>query len=721
MLKAAILFVLWSFLFATESFGFKTFVIFQPETKIEVSAKESGEYRIIVGPERRTQVFSGYFCNKITKPRTKIGQDRIGEFKELKFRCPLEKRDGSIRTYKNKAVILFEVQYDLESENPDYIAELNIGFNNFSVLSYRGLWDYEFGNKSPAKDSPFVFFDRSGETLIVSAASNFIIAEQELYGGHLITFGINNGIKKLPDEFGHKWILVFGNGINQTLELWGKTLTDLSGKIRPASDADILLEKISYWTNAPYDEKRYYYHFEKELGYEGTLLAVKEYFDSLGITLGSMQLDSWHYPKGDPSVWTAKNPSWGQGGRGIYKLEGDRNLFSRGLDVFQKELGLPLITHARWWDEKSPERLKYKFSGNVPIDERYWDALAERLAGDGVRVYIQDWLSDRASTGINAEDPDKFFDSMALVLDKKGLTIQYCMPKPSHFMQSSKYSNVTTIRVSEDGFDRKNWDDFLYHSALAGALGIWPFSDNVFSKNTKNLLLATLSAGPVGLADMIGRADRENILKAARPDGVIVKPDKPIVPADETYFAESEKKDSPMVAFTHTKHELGKTIYVFVYSRSDKEVLIKFNPAKLGAPKNSRVYVYDYFKKTGKIWPDSSINYTAKVDAGGSYFIITPVSKSGVAVLGDENKFVSAGKKRILHIKQASDGSVLVGVSFADGEKEVVIYGYSDAKPEAETFRGKINTANYDAANKLLRLSVAPEKGQAEIKIKNKN
>lgn len=335
MLKTAVLFVFWSFLIAVESFGFEL-SINQPKTGISVFLENSGKYRITTGTPQQARAFSGLFCRKITKPIIKSGQDRVGEFKEIKFNCPLDERHGYIRTYKENPIVLFAVQYGVGAKNPETLAELHLGFPDFKVLSYRSLWDYELNNKSPAKDSPFIFFDGNGKTLVVSAASNFIVAEQELYNGSLVTFGINSVIKKFPDEFEHKWILVFGDNINETVELWGKTLTDLSGKVRPPNDADVLLEKISFWTNAPYDEKHYYYHFEKSLGYEGTLLAVKKYFDELGIALGSMQLDSWHYPKGDPSVWTEKKPSWGQGGRGIYRLEGDKNLFPEGLDAFQK-------------------------------------------------------------------------------------------------------------------------------------------------------------------------------------------------------------------------------------------------------------------------------------------------------------------------------------------------------------------------------------------------
>ena len=36
------------------------------------------------------------------------------------------------------------------------------------------------------------------------------------------------------------------------------------------------------------------------MGYEGTLVAVKQNLARLGIPVSTMQLDSWWYPKGNP-------------------------------------------------------------------------------------------------------------------------------------------------------------------------------------------------------------------------------------------------------------------------------------------------------------------------------------------------------------------------------------------------------------------------------------
>src|SRR5579885_2334334 len=143
-------------------------------------------------------------------------------------------------------------------------------------------------------------------------------------------------------------------------------------------------------------------------------------------------------------------------------------------------------------------------SGNVVIDPGYWQATAEFLASSGVATYEQDWLDADAHTDFNLYDPNAFLDNMAAALAQRNLTIQYCMAAPRHLLQSLKYGNTTTARVSFDVFTPERWTHFLYTSRLASSLGIWPFTDVFRSADSDDLLLATLSAGPVGIGDPLG-------------------------------------------------------------------------------------------------------------------------------------------------------------------------------------------------------------------------
>src|SRR5262249_24185071 len=149
-----------------------------------------------------------------------------------------------------------------------------------------------------------------------------------------------------------------------------------------------------------------------------------------------------------------------------------------GLAAFRQSLGLPLVTHARWIDPASPYRAQYTMSHDVSTDPRFWTDLAANLHQAGVITYEQDWLNQRALPATdNLEDQEAFLDAMAAAMESAGLSMQYCMPLPRHYLQSTKYRNLVTTRVSGDRFGPNHWLQFFYASRLAGTLCVWPWAD----------------------------------------------------------------------------------------------------------------------------------------------------------------------------------------------------------------------------------------------------
>ena len=72
-----------------------------------------------------------------------------------------------------------------------------------------------------------------------------------------IQAAIDSRITALPAGFTHRAVLTFAGGINAAFDLWGQTLTGLTGKNRPTNDSATLLNRLSYWTDAG---SAYYYH-----------------------------------------------------------------------------------------------------------------------------------------------------------------------------------------------------------------------------------------------------------------------------------------------------------------------------------------------------------------------------------------------------------------------------------------------------------------------------
>jgi hypothetical protein len=560
---------------------------------------------------------------------------------------------------------------------------------------------YSFGSLGSA--GPWVLFDGKLNSLIISSTDHFFVSDMRA-NSTAVTSGIMPIIADLPAGFSHRTIFVAGKGIDTTFTAWGRAMREIGGSAAPSNTADALLRKLSYWTD---HGAAYFYNYDPALGYPGTLLAVKNKFAQLGLPLGAMQLDSWFYPKGKSADWHRTKWTFGVGGAYLYQA--DKGLFPDGLESFDRSLGLPLITHARWIDRSSPYRKQYRMSGDVIIDPKYWESTARWLHEANVQVYEQDWLGRYAKTALNLTDPELFHDEMARAMRKYGLTMQYCMALPADFMQATHYGNLTTIRTSHDRFERKDWDMFLYDSRLASALGIWPWTDVFRSSEEGNLLLATLSAGPVGVGDSLAEIDVADLLHSVRRDGVIVKPDVTIRPLDRMYLADARGENSPMIASTWTSFGKSRVAYVFSYPRQQTQQQAELRPSELGL--RGAVYAYDWRTGRGERINAQDV-YRMTFQQGWDYAVISPIGPSGMAFVGDTEQFVTAGKGRI---PQFSDsGAMRITIAFTPGEKSRTITVYSTRKPKIRNITGKAINQSY--SDDLLKLTLSPaQNGTAEV------
>jgi hypothetical protein len=671
----------------------------QPPTTLDLAVAPSGRFEIRAHAPDLT--FGGDVGHPLTNVRDADGQDSLGSFHQVDFDWPA--RSGSIRIYRATPIILFTTTYVTGGPNADPFPVLTTLPSLPYKLSYYDIpfSPYQLNTVDNASDSPWLIFDAAGSGFLISPAANFLNARLTLTDATLSS-GIEPAVATLPAGFSQQTILAVGRGPNALFDAWGSALTTLRGKTRPANDADLTLEKFGYWTD---NGAAYYYHYEPSLGYPGTLLAVKREFDQRGIALGYLQLDSWWYPKGPNQRWDDKES-------GIFRYRAATDLFPDGLPAFQQQLGLPLVTHARWIDPKSPLRSEYRFSGNVMTDARYWAEVMSYLRTGGVVMYEQDWLGAQAQPVYDLTAPRDFMGYMASAAAQHGMTLQYCMALPRHVLQSVAYDNVTTVRVSDDRFDRNRWDTFLYMSRLASALGVWPWADVFNSTERNNLLLATLSAGVVGIGDALGTADPANIRRVMRADAVLIKPDVPLVPTDQAILAEaSGGATQPMVAWTYSNHDAGRDIYLFAYGRGDTPQLASFTPANLGLPGAS--YVYDVWSDRGS--PLAAGDTYAAMVSTGSYFVVAPLGASGIAFLGDAGAFVSLGSKRISAL--TDDGSLHATVEFATGEQTVTLHGYAPSAPTVTMAAGSVDGLAYDSNTGRFRLEVHASQTPASVTV----
>jgi len=645
------------------------------------------------------------------------GTDAIGRYQQLAFdwqqgQMPMS---GQIRIYEDAPVALFSQTCRAAMETPPP------AFPDFTALP-QGLHVFSYGHhefappKFAATDisTPWLLFDDHANAVVISPASHFMVASMEGDGQREVASGFNPALGHLPAGFTQQTLVAFGRGINRTWDLWGSTLRDLRPAKRPPNDADTVLKYLGYWTD---NGATYYYNYNTNLGYAGTLTSLVSSLRQEQIPIRYLQLDSWWYDKSttEPDGLPGKEKKsdklpegqWNAYG-GLLKYEADASLFPEGLDTFQKSIGLPLVTHNRWIDPASPYHQEYKISGIAAVDPKWWDHIASYLKTSGIVTYEQDWL-DRIYTyspafSSNPEIGEDFLDDMARACGQQGITMQYCMPYPCYFLEGSHYENLTTIRTSGDRFNTNHWNDFLYTSRLATSMGIWPWTDVFMSSETDNVLLSTLSAGPVGIGDAIGAVNKANILQAVRADGVIVKPDAPMIPLDSSYLADAKNRAAPLTASTRTDHNGIKTAYVFAFNRPGTPANeVRFSSAEVGL--RGPAYVYDYFSETGELLKDGGHFAASLGEDACAYYVVAPIGPSGIAFLGDRNKFVGTGRQRIASL-QDQPGKLTVGVMLASNESSVVLHGYAAAKPKVTVISGLDDPVRYDPASHYFTVEV---------------
>jgi hypothetical protein len=651
--------------------------------------------------------FSGDLGRGTRDLRSTTRSDNLGKYHEQSASLDVNGTPllAALRIYDEKPIALFSLTFKAAASKPliafpDFIAVPD----GCHIFSYRNrafappAFDGESGS------TPRLIFDDRDHAAIISAASHFFL--QRIDGGKeqtQISCGLDDHLANIPAGFTQQTLLVITDGINHAWDTWGNALTALQGKSRPACDADIGLKYLGYWTdNGAY----YYYNYDPSLGYAGTLLNLAEHFRQSQIPIGYMQLDSWWYHKSfngaDGKAGKIKNPKlppgeWNRYG-GLLDYTADRALFPDGLAQFQRKLGLPLITHNRWIDPDSPYHQYFRISGVVALDPKWWETIAQYLQSSGVVGYEQDWLSsiykftpDLLST---PDAADQFLDGMSAACRQHGLSMQYCMPPPCFFLQGSRYENLTTIRTSDDRFKRSRWHDFLFTSRLACALGIWPWADVSMSGETYNLILSNLSAGMVGFGDAIGKENRENLLHAAREDGVIVKPDVTLTPTDSSFIAEARDIPGPLVASTWTDHGGVRTAYVFAFGdQKSTDKSVQFSPTEMGL--SGPVYVYDYLTTaTARVEAGRTFRGDLNSDVVG-YYVLAQSGRSGIAFMGDIGKFVGTGKQRIAELHD-DPAKLTARILLAPSERTVRLHGFAATAPTVAVVAGHAAPVAYD-------------------------
>ena len=645
------------------------------------------------------------------------GKDCLGAYRQVRFEWLYQGKlvSGAIRTYARLSVAQFILTFQQATSRPqiafpDFISEPN----GLHIFSYRNTAFAPPQFSAGQSGTPWLLFDRHYNAAIISPARHFIIMTMRGNGTTHTLVRLNRHIAVVPAKFQIRSIMVITHGINHAYDIWGPALTTLGGKTRPGNTSAPVLRYLGYWTD---HGATYYYHFKRKLGFAGTVLEEIRHLRTQHIPIHYLELDSWWYRKDSTSyngqkagamLRAYKYQDWDKFG-GITHYTASRHLFPSGLEAFDRQAALPLVVHGRWISQKSPYHQRYKIIGVAPVSLRYWNHIAGYLHANGVKTYLQDWQSLIAKYShffSSLTAGHDFYHSMAAGMTAHGITVMYCMPLPCELLESSTVNNVIATRVSDDFFIRPRFYASLFTSRLAGALGLWPWDDVCMSWRTDCVLLQNLSAGVVGFGDPMRKDNRLNLMRTCRSDGVLIKPDVPMVPIDRAYLDGALHIHAPILARTYTHQDGVKTVYVFAFARTarDKKV-VTFSAHDIGL--HGPMYVYNYFtRKSARI--TAGRKFTGMLGADNiSYYVCASPGAAGIAFMGQRGKFVGTGRARIPSLANLPD-AFMASVAFAPGEDVVTLHGFAPFKPVVTVHGGMAGAVLYNPSTQHFIVRVSP-------------
>jgi hypothetical protein len=290
-----------------------------------------------------------------------------------------------------------------------------------------------------------------------------------------------------------------------------------------------------------------------------------------------------------------------------------------------------------------------------------------------IAVYEQDWMISH-SNHFHAFKTELGFGEtwlreMATAAAKHGLTIQYCMAPPAMWMAGIKYGNVTNVRGSNDY--HPDWPHvydmtfFTQSSILARALGLNPFKDVFFTTKRGIMwgercpeletILSALSAGPVAPGDPIGHVNKTLVHACCRPDGVLLKPDRPLTAAD-IMFTRHEKY---YICTTESRHGTRTWHYVLVANLWPKRVVDRcLTLLDLGI--TGKFVEYDFHKQSARVVSDSDKIELALRHEQHALRIYAPLLENGWALIGDAARYAMANDLTFKEIAEHGNGIKVV-------------------------------------------------------------
>lgn len=235
--------------------------------------------------------------------------------------------------------------------------------------------------------APLMLFDASSDnlrSLVLSPLSNFKVGFQSrpaALGGDLAA-GVHGRVLSLPPGFEHSTLLSVGAGVNAGLLAWGDTLLSRYGKTRYiGSNGDIASTLLAYTSDTG---AAYWYNTmdNNTADYATTMLAVRDYHDSIRLPVRTQEWDSWWYYKG--------NTSHGGEAGGVKLWEARPDVFPRGMAKMAEAIGMPISLHYKYDAPDTVYAARWPFlveeNASIPLSAAFWDSLMSNATSWGTHM-----------------------------------------------------------------------------------------------------------------------------------------------------------------------------------------------------------------------------------------------------------------------------------------------------------------------------------------------
>lgn len=391
----------------------------------------------------------------------------------------------------------------------------------------------------------------------------------------VLAAGVQGYIMELPPQFKSVYFLSgSSNGIIDSMYHYGEALRLKAHLQRMPKSQDPLRNLVTYWS----DNGAYYFDGYWPLFFNETIntaeqifINLKNYWNSLNLTVGSVQMDPWWYggacgASGPPPAACYHQESWPW----MANFSTPPPFFPNGL----ASLGLPLTLYSNlyifpeynemnqftWINSTACTNQNYTQCGqgtpgwsHVLSSQSYdfHSYLFDTGISYGMNAFeidFADWmfLGFGNDFSINVRSYDEYQSGMNQAALEHNFPVQLCMTLPSITLDSVHWNSVTNARLQGDGYATNGGRyDIFQSSLLYGAVELAPFLDNIWTTSCQPALdnpfgnstceddveglaiIATLSTGPVGFADRVNFTNVTLLQMTMRKDSVLLQPALP--------------------------------------------------------------------------------------------------------------------------------------------------------------------------------------------------